>query len=148
ANYAVLERLAHWQAAVGMMNDNPWLGVGFGAYEVAYPRYALMNWPMALGHAHNYYLNLLAETGVVGFGGYVIAWAAIFMITVRPRNRQRGLNRGLALGILGAFTHLMLHSLFDKLYVDNMSLHIGVMLGLIGGLFILEQQRLKQHVLE
>src|SRR5262249_35173659 len=103
-NYAVLERLAHWQAAIGMMNDNPWLGVGFGAYEVAYPRYALMNWPMALGHAHNYYLNLLAETGIVGFSGYVVAWIAIFILTVRTLNRQHGLNRGLALGILGAFT--------------------------------------------
>lgn len=140
ANYAVLERLAHWQAAVGMMNDYPWLGVGFGAYEAAYPRYALMNWPMALGHAHNYYLNLLAETGVVGFSAYVIAWLAIFGLTLRVLDRQQGLNRWLALGILGAFTHLAVHSIFDKLYVDNMSLHIGVMLGLIGGLLILGRQ--------
>src|SRR5262249_41755600 len=62
ANYAVLERLAHWQAAFGMAADNPWVGVGFGAYEIAYPRYALMNWPNALGHAHNFYINMLAET--------------------------------------------------------------------------------------
>src|SRR5262249_23112864 len=78
ANYAVLERLAHWQVALEMANDAPWLGVGFGNYEEAYPHYALMNWPLALGHAHNYYLNLLAETGVLGLSAYLIAWGAIF----------------------------------------------------------------------
>lgn len=35
ANYAVIERLAHWQAALAMAEDYPLLGVGFGAYEIA-----------------------------------------------------------------------------------------------------------------
>jgi putative inorganic carbon (HCO3(-)) transporter len=136
-NYAVLERFAHWQAALSMANDSPWLGVGFGNYEVAYPRYALMNWPMALGHAHNYYLNLLAETGIIGLSAYVAAWIAIFWLTVRTLRQQSGFGRGLALGLLGVWTHLAVHSLFDKLYVNNIYLHLGAMLGLIGGLVIL-----------
>jgi putative inorganic carbon (hco3(-)) transporter len=137
ANYAVLERFAHWQAALSMANDAPWLGVGFGNYEAAYPRYALMNWPFALGHAHNYYLNLLAETGVIGLSAYLIAWIMIVALTLRALQRQVGFRRGLALGLLGAWTHLAVHSLFDKLYVNNLFLHIGVMLGLIGGLLVL-----------
>jgi putative inorganic carbon (hco3(-)) transporter len=137
-NYAILERFAHWQAALSMANDSPWLGVGFGNYEVAYPRYELMNWPFALGHAHNYYLNLLAETGVVGLSGYLIAWMMIFGLILRALLRQTGFGRGLALGLLGACVHLTIHSLFDKLYVNNLFLHIGVMLGLIGGLLSLE----------
>ena len=36
ANYSVIERLAHWQAALGMATDNVWSGVGFGNYEPAY----------------------------------------------------------------------------------------------------------------
>lgn len=137
ANYAVLERFAHWQAALSMANDSPWLGVGFGNYEVAYPRYALMNWPMALGHAHNYYLNLLAETGIVGLSAYIAAWITLFWLTVRALRQQSGFGRGLALGLLGVWTHLAVHSLFDKLYVNNIYLHLGAMLGLIGGLLIL-----------
>jgi putative inorganic carbon (HCO3(-)) transporter len=137
-NYAILERFAHWQAALSMANDSPWLGVGFGNYEVAYPRYELMNWPFALGHAHNYYLNLLSETGVVGLSGYLIAWMMIFGLILRALLRQTGFGRGLALGLLGACVHLTIHSLFDKLYVNNLFLHIGVMLGLIGGLLSLE----------
>lgn len=138
-NYAILERFAHWQAAISMANDSPWLGVGFGNYEVAYPRYELMNWRFALGHAHNYYLNLLAETGVVGLSGYLAAWIMIFGLILRTLHRQTGFGRGLALGLLGACVHLTVHSLFDKLYVNNLFLHIGVMLGLIGGLLSFKQ---------
>ncbi len=137
ARYAVLERLAHWQAAIGMANDHPLLGVGFGNYEDAYANYALLNWRIALGHAHNYYLNVLAETGIVGLIGYVAAWLLIFGFTIRLLGRTNGAARGLVLGLLGTWTYLAVHSLFDKLYVNNLFLHIGAMLGLIGGLHYL-----------
>ncbi len=146
ANYAVLERLAHWQAALSMANDAPWLGVGFGNYEVAYPRYALMNWRVALGHAHNYYLNLLAETGVIGLSAYLAAWIVIFGLTLRKLRQQIGFRWGLALGLLGAWTHLAVHSLFDKLYVNNLFLHIGVMLGLMGGLLLLGKTQRNRRI--
>jgi hypothetical protein len=136
ANYAVLERLAHWQAALDMARDNLWIGIGFGAYDAAYPRYALMNWPTGLGHAHNFYLNVLAETGVIGLVAYLVAWIMIIILTLRVLNKETGFRRGIALGILGAWAHLAVHSLFDKLYVNNLPLHLGVMLGLIGGLLI------------
>ena len=132
ANYAVLERLAHWQAAIGMATDSPWLGVGFGDYAVAYPRFQLMNWRIPLGHAHNYYLNLWAETGIVGLVAYIAAWIAILALTLRALAQTSGFRRGIALGLLGTWTHLAVHSLFDNLYVNNLYLLIGVMLGLIG----------------
>ncbi|MFN8419297.1 MAG: O-antigen ligase family protein [Anaerolineae bacterium] len=134
ANYAVLERFAHWQAAFWMAEDSPYTGIGFGAYEVAYPKYELMNWTFALGHAHNYYLNMLAETGLIGLIGYVAAWGMILLLSLRALDRSTGWRRGLALGLLGVWTHLLVHSLFDKLYVNNLFLHIGAMLGLIGAL--------------
>ena len=86
-NYAVLERLAHWQAAADMARDDLWTGVGFGNYAAAYPRYALINWPDALGHAHNYYLNLLAEVGLPGLLAYLIFWLAVVWQTIRAARR-------------------------------------------------------------
>jgi hypothetical protein len=97
-----------------------------------YPRHALVNWPLALGHAHNYYLNLLAETGIVGLAAYLIAWAVILALTLRALRQTTDLQRGIALGLLGTWAHLAVHSFFDKLYVNNLFLHLGAMLGLIG----------------
>jgi putative inorganic carbon (HCO3(-)) transporter len=131
ANYAVLERLAHWQAAGEMIRYHPWTGVGFSNYEPVYSQYALMNWPIALGHAHNYYLNVAAELGVPGLVFYVLLWGAIFWQTARALRRGAGWERGLALGLLGAWTHLSVHHLFDNLYVNNTHLLIGALLGVL-----------------
>jgi O-antigen ligase len=133
ANYAVLERLAHWQTAGEMIRYHPWTGVGFSNYEPAYPQYALISWPIPLGHAHNYYLNVGAELGLPGLLAYLLLWGAILWQTVRARSVRRGSGwqRGLALGLLGAWMHLSTHNLFDNLYVNNTHLLIGALLGVL-----------------
>jgi O-antigen ligase len=130
-NFAVIERLAHWQAALGMARDQLWLGVGFGNYEAVYPRFALVNWQAALGHAHNYYLNLLAETGLVGLLAYIGLWLVIVWQTLKLLVLRSWEARGMALGLLAAWTGMAVHHLLDNLYVNNLFLQLGTMLGLL-----------------
>jgi O-antigen ligase len=130
ANYAVLERMAHWQAALEMWRARFWLGVGFGCYEPAYPAYRLLNWPIALGHAHNYYLNLLAETGCLGLAAYLVFFAGLFWRLWSVTRWLSGWPRGLGLGLIGAWTHLCVHNLVDNLWVNNVHLHLGTLLAL------------------
>lgn len=137
ANFAVVERLAHWQAALEMLRYDLWTGVGLGCYEPAYVDFALINWPIALGHAHNTYLNTAAETGLIGLIAYLFLWGTIFWQTWRVARRATGLLRGLSIGLLGAWTHLSVHHFLDNLYVNNVHLHIGVLLGLLA--FIIRQ---------
>jgi O-antigen ligase len=135
-NFAVTERLAHWQAAIEMARTSPWLGVGFGNYEAAYPDFALINWVHPLGHAHNYYLNLLAETGMIGLIAYLMMWGTFLILNGRLLSQVgdwRG--RGIVAGLLGTWTHIAVHSLLDKVYVNNLFLHIGVMLGILAVLW-------------
>lgn len=142
ANYAVLERLAHWQAAGEMLRYHPWTGVGFSNYEPVYSQYALMNWPIPLGHAHNYYLNVAAELGIPGLLAYLLLWAALLWQTIRVLRRRWSWQRGLALGLLGAWTHLSVHNLFDNLYVNNTHLLFGALLGVLAVLNLPEGQEL------
>ena len=128
--FSTIERLAHWQAAVRMIEANPWLGVGFGNYGPAYPEFKLFIWDNALGHAHNYYLNIFAETGVIGFLTYLALWLTVFVTTWRL------VRQPFVIGVLGAFSHLTAHHLFDNLYVANMHLLIGVYLGLVGAVWL------------
>ena len=130
-NYAVVERLAHWQAALNMARENPWTGVGFGNYEAAYPGYRLVNWKFPLGHAHNYYLNVLAETGMIGLLTYGLLWAVVIFVSWRARQHPNAVARLTTAGLLGAWVYLMVHSLTDNLFVNNLFLHIGVMLGIL-----------------
>lgn len=131
ANYAVLERMAHWQAAWGMFNDRPWLGVGIGNYEPVYSAYSLPGWTEPLGHAHNYYLNIAAEAGLIGLAAYLVLWAAALWQAFKVIRATQGYWRGIAVGILGVLTHLAVHNFFDNLYVHNMYLHVAMLLGLL-----------------
>jgi O-antigen ligase len=129
-NYANIERLAHWQAALDMAHYALPLGVGFGNYEIAYPAYALLNWEMALGHAHNYYLNVFAETGMIGFICYAVMMIGLVVVLLYLRQHPGDSERLIATGILGSFVYLAVHSLTDNLYVNNLYLHIGALLAL------------------
>ena len=142
ANFAVIERLAHWQAGWDMFSEHPWLGVGIGNYEPVYPAYALPRWDEPLGHAHNYYLNIAAEAGLVGLGAYLILWAAVFWQAWQVVRRTSGYWQGVAVGILGILTHLAVHNFFDNLYVHGMYVHIAILLGL---LHVVSRQGVCQH---
>jgi len=139
ANWAVIERMAHWQAAVGMFSDHPWLGVGIGNYAVAYPRYAVGRWLDPLGHAHNYYLNIAAESGLVGLGAFVLLFAACFHEAWRVLSRLgrrlsgsgSGYWRTVSLGVLGVLVHLSVHNVFDNLFVHSMNVQLALVLGLL-----------------
>lgn len=132
-NFAIVERLAHWQAAVNMANAQPLFGVGFGNYEPDYANYRLVAWQYGLGHAHNIYLNVLAETGVVGLLAYLFFWGGIVVLTIRAisRNAPLSLNRAIALGLLGCWVHLATHQILDNLYVGNIPLYLGILFGLL-----------------
>ena len=77
------------------------------------------------------YLNVLAETGVLGLMTYVILWGSIIALTIRATSRTTGTARGLALGLLGAWTHLSLHQIVDNLYVNNIHFLIAGLLALL-----------------
>lgn len=134
-NYAVAERLAHWQAALNMAEQNPLFGVGMGNYEIVYSQYRLVNWDESLGHAHNYYLNILAETGMIGLIAYLSLWIWIIWLTWKTRQHPDPLVHAIAIGLVGAWIYLSVHSLLDNLYVNNLFLHIGVMLGMLAFLY-------------
>jgi O-antigen ligase len=112
-----------------MFSDHPWLGVGIGNYAVAYPAYALPRWYEPLGHAHNYYLNMAAEAGLMGLTAYLVAGAVVFIWVVRRIRDWRAWPQALAIGVLGVLTHLSVHNLFDNLYVQHMILHLALLLG-------------------
>lgn len=127
-NFAALERVAHWQAGWRMFEDHPWLGVGIGNYAVVYAAYALPHWYEPLGHAHNIFINFLAETGALGGIAFVILWLGIGWVTWRRAAQTKGYVQALALGVLGTWVYLTIHSLFDNLFVQHLQLQLALLL--------------------
>lgn len=128
-NFSVVERIAHWVAALRMWEQAPWLGVGPGNYATVYPTVRLPRWEGALGHAHNIYLNVLAETGVLGLAAYLLLWGGAILWTWRKFRHaaSRSYTGALAIGILGVLAHLSIHNLFDNLFVQGIYLHVALL---------------------
>jgi O-antigen ligase len=141
ANFATIERLAHWQAAREMWRDHPWLGVGFGNYAVVYPLYAVGRWLDPLGHAHNYLLNIGAEAGLVGITIYLIFWILTFRVSLLALKHRQSFYRAVVAGGIGILVHLQIHNFFDNLYVQGMYLHLAVVLALISIIYQCHQTK-------
>ncbi len=129
-NWSVVERMAHWQAAWEMFLDHPWFGIGPGNYATQYEFYYLPGWLEPLGHAHNYYLNLAAETGVLGLAGFLGVLALAHRAALQGCRRAHPFWRTVALGTLGSLVAITLHSGFDNLFVHGVSVQIGVLFAL------------------
>ncbi len=151
ADYSTAERLAHWIAGVNMFRDHPLFGVGIGNYPAVYSKYFITIFVLPLGHAHNYYINMAAETGIFGLAGFVFLLTAMFLAgghTVRaiharlqhaqqPEKQEVLISIGqervhmyrrllandhaLAIGLLAALVSICVHNLFDNLYVHSMT---------------------------
>ncbi len=146
SNFSVIERLAHWIAALRMWELSPWFGIGPGNYAAVYPQVRLPRWEEPLGHAHNIYLNVLAENGLFGLFAYLVMWGGVVGWLVYQRSQMRKSmagrpplrngpplqsapwNAALLLGVLGIVVHLSVHHLFDYLYVQGMYLHLALWL--------------------
>ena len=94
-----------------MWREHPGTGVGAGALEVAYPPY--QSWwtsDLIVDHAHNDYIELLAETGVTGavllaFGLYLFARGGFFGFQERLRNPGGWMKTGAIIACCGIFVH-------------------------------------------
>ncbi len=102
-----------WRSSWELIKLNPWTGVGFGAYFLAIPEYQIGSGRLKLEQAHNDYLDLAANGGViaVGLAGWFIAmviWRARFPL--RSRDAYR---RAACLGAMAGIIGVGAHSLVD-----------------------------------
>lgn len=104
-----------WRGALKVFRAYPWTGAGLGAFDVSYAIHSGETGRdgVVTGHAHNDFLQILADAGLVGAA--ILIW---FLWTL-VRGWQRGLKseslvqRTTALACCAALFGLLVHSLFD-----------------------------------
>lgn len=128
-----LDRFGYWRDCVGLVRDFPLTGTGFGTFGAAYPPYRTVVGGGFLAHAHNDYLQLLTEGGVVGLGlaGWFLGAVLRQAWRVGQTRRER-YSIHLYLGCFAGLAALGAHSLTDfNLHLFANRLYAFFLLGLL-----------------
>jgi len=105
-------RIRVWKDSAKMAADHPVMGTGMGTFGWVYPSYKTTPDPVFYQHAHNDYVQLMAEAGGAGFGlatgtfgiivGFILAgWR------VRRNHRAKALLSGIVTGMAALLIHGM-----------------------------------------
>ena len=110
----------------------PVLGAGLGSYETAFMRYKTVAPNYTVDFAHNDYVQVMAETGYVGFAMALGLAGYVFWRVVRVVRWERGRkNWWLAVGLTGGLAAMALHSLVDfNLYIPANAVALAWIAGL------------------
>jgi len=115
-----------------MWRDHPVLGVGLGDFETAYPRYQSFPSDLWVDHAHNDYVEAVAETGLVGALLILSALGLFLRLAFRDwghpfRSRASWIRLGAAIGCCG----MLVHSLWDfNLHIPANAAWFAVLAGI------------------
>ncbi len=101
-------RLDLWADMLPLVPDFPIFGVGLNAFATAYPLYQTVWRGEWIGEAHNEYLQVLLDLGLLGT--LLVGTLLVLVFRSALRGAARG---GLELGLFGALLGLAIHNLVD-----------------------------------
>jgi len=115
-DFTAVSRLAIWGGAFTVFARSPVVGTGFGNLRGLMG--GLLNLPDGwTGDAHNLYLELLAETGLIGF----VVFGTLIVLALRTALKQlqtteNHFNKMIALAIFAALCGVLVHGTVDYLF--------------------------------
>jgi O-antigen ligase len=129
-------RLDLWRESLAVWRAFPFFGCGLGGFESVFLRYKTSAPMISDDFVHNDYLQFLIELGLVGFAIGGVLLGAVLARTVRAASSDAPPGtRFLALGCIGAFAALGLHSFVDfNLYVPANAMLLAWISGIGAGL--------------
>ncbi|GAK57254.1 hypothetical protein U27_04219 [Candidatus Vecturithrix granuli] len=103
-----------WKGTLYMFGDFPVLGTGLGTFARIFPQYQTFPSDITFFYTENDYLQMLAETGIIGTGLAMWIGAMFFFTTLRAwKERQSRWSIILVTGGISAISSLLLHSCID-----------------------------------
>jgi O-antigen ligase len=107
-------RLHYWEIALKIIFDYPILGAGLNAFGAAYTQYDTWNGVFRVERAHNDYLQILADAGILGFACIAAFIYLLFKQSLQIIGKASDRFRlNAAIGALAGCFGILLHSFFD-----------------------------------
>lgn len=136
---AVIDRLSIWRMVLRVWSDHPIIGVGLGNFRdhaLAHGVDLIVPLGYESFHAHNTYLEILADTGALGIVCYIFFMVVVVRALLRnwqPVRRDRQSHAStFVMAAVGAFAAYTVFASVDMLLLENT--HMLVLLVLSFGL--------------
>ncbi|MBA7509017.1 hypothetical protein ES705_00954 [subsurface metagenome] len=166
-SWAVGTRIDLWKKALYLFKQSPIFGVGFGRFNdmnyninsygytlirldefVGVPKifytYQAPNFDFSSAHAHNSYLQFLAETGIIGLGLIIFFWILCYKIILKAYNYTNNeFSKKIYLSGLGSIAVLFAMSFTENYFsATTMIMCLSVVVSLSLGLYWQENHKL------
>jgi O-antigen ligase len=106
-------RAHFWSVTTDIIKAHPFLGTGLGAFAVVYTRYDSRNGLYRLEQAHNDYLQILSDGGIVGAVMGLLFIVMLFRMGFARRESRDSFRSGVAVGAMAGCFAVLVHSFFD-----------------------------------
>ena len=106
-------RAHFWSVTLDIIKAHPYIGTGLGAFGVIYTKYDTRNGLYRLEQAHNDYLQVLSDAGIIGA---VLALSFVLLLfgkAIARAHSRDDFRRGVALAALSGCFAVLVHSFFD-----------------------------------
>jgi O-antigen ligase len=124
-------RTSLWSDAWRMVWNTPWFGKGLGSFQWTFRAYETANPDIPAIYAHNDYLQVVAETGLVGLGLALWAFAACWRTARKNLHAGDPLVRGIGLAAIGALCAAAIQEFTDyALYIPGTAAWFSLLIGL------------------
>lgn len=102
-----------WNVTLSVIKNNPLFGAGLGAFPQVYTAFDTLNGMERVEQAHNDYLQILADAGIIGLiiGAVFVFW--LFRDGLKNIKTHNTFRRGVAVGALAGCFAIFVHSIFD-----------------------------------
>lgn len=124
-------RLQIWKVAIRIIKDNFLLGLGLGymPFKRTFERYLST---LGIFHAHNTFIEIFAEMGVLGFFFFVLFVIAIFVALFRyPIKSEDRYMRTMGAAMVASFSGMLFHGMFENIfYMTKITTTFYLLLGI------------------
>ncbi len=137
-------RIRMWKFTLEVIRDNWLVGVGFGhlPFREAFGRYTRT---MVTYHAHNTYLETMAEMGILGFIVFISFLFVLFKYTIKKLIKGNDeYTKIITAGILSGLAAVLVQGLVENiLYMPRIIISFWILVGLLITLINLKDQAQK-----
>jgi O-antigen ligase len=102
-----------WRDAWSMFKAHPVTGVGLGAFGTVYPTFTESDNALSVTEAHNDYLQILSDGGLIGAALLIWFLVAVTQQMSAAMRSHDQLRAAIALGASAGIVGMLVHSFFD-----------------------------------